>query len=390
MTHRVAWFHPFSGIAGDMTLGALLDAGADLDFVVATLNGLNIEGWALSTEQVNRKGISATRAVVDAPEQHHHRHWTDIRLLLEQADIPDRVKTRSLIVFEVLAIAEGKVHGVSPEDVHFHEVGALDAIVDIVGSCAALESLDIEQVASAPVAVGIGTISAAHGTLPNPPPAVVNLLEGIPTVGVDVNLELTTPTGAALIKGLAEPIGPLPNMTITGSGYGAGTRDLLDRANVTQVVIGTATSAGSGSGHLTESVIELATNLDDITGEQLGRSITELMDAGALDVWVTPIVMKKNRPAHTLSVLSTPSQATELADLVTSLTGSLGVRSRQLERVVVQRRTVSVNLDGHDIDVKVSDVRVKAEFDDVTVAAQALGLTIQEVAARAEALASDL
>lgn len=390
MTHRVAWFHPFSGIAGDMTLGALLDAGADLDFVVATLNGLNIEGWALSTEQVNRKGISATRAVVDAPEQHHHRHWTDIRLLLEQADIPDRVKTRSLIVFEVLAIAEGKVHGVSPEDVHFHEVGALDAIVDIVGSCAALESLDIEQVASAPVAVGIGTISAAHGTLPNPPPAVVNLLEDIPTVGVDVNLELTTPTGAALIKGLAEPIGPLPNMTITGSGYGAGTRDLLDRANVTQVVIGTATSAGSGSGHLTESVIELATNLDDITGEQLGRSITELMDAGALDVWVTPIVMKKNRPAHTLSVLSTPSQATELADLVTSLTGSLGVRSRQLERVVVQRRTVSVNLDGHDIDVKVSDVRVKAEFDDVTVAAQALGLTIQEVAARAEALASDL
>ena len=390
MTHRVAWFHPFSGIAGDMTLGALLDAGADLDFVVATLNDLNIEGWALSTEQVNRKGISATRAVVDAPEQHHHRHWTDIRLLLEQADIPDRVKTRSLIVFEVLAIAEGKVHGVSPEDVHFHEVGALDAIVDIVGSCAALESLDIEQVASAPVAVGIGTISAAHGTLPNPPPAVVNLLEDIPTVGVDVNLELTTPTGAALIKGLAEPIGPLPNMTITGSGYGAGTRDLLDRANVTQVVIGTATSAGSGSGHLTESVIELATNLDDITGEQLGRSITELMDAGALDVWVTPIVMKKNRPAHTLSVLSTPSQAAELADLVTSLTGSLGVRSRQLERVVVQRRTVSVNLDGHDIDVKVSDVRVKAEFDDVTVAAQALGLTIQEVAARAEALASDL
>lgn len=390
MTHRVAWFHPFSGIAGDMTLGALLDAGADLDFVVATLNGLNIEGWALSTEQVNRKGISATRAVVDAPEQHHHRHWTDIRLLLEQADIPDRVKTRSLIVFEVLAIAEGKVHGVSPEEVHFHEVGALDAIVDIVGSCAALESLDIEQVASAPVAVGIGTISAAHGTLPNPPPAVVNLLEDIPTVGVDVNLELTTPTGAALIKGLAEPIGPLPNMTITGSGYGAGTRDLLDRANVTQVVIGTATSAGSGSGHLTESVIELATNLDDITGEQLGRSITELMDAGALDVWVTPIVMKKNRPAHTLSVLSTPSQATELTDLVTSLTGSLGVRSRQLERVVVQRRTVSVNLDGHDIDVKVSDVRVKAEFDDVTVAAQALGLTIQEVAARAEALASDL
>ena len=373
-----------------MTLGALLDAGADLDFVVTTLNGLNIDGWALSTEKVDRNGIRATRAVVDAPEQHHHRHWKDIQSLLEQADLPDRVKTRSLIVFEVLAIAEGKVHGVSPEEVHFHEVGALDAIVDIVGSCAALESLDIEQVASAPIAVGIGTISAAHGILPNPPPAVVNLLEDVPTVGVDVNLELTTPTGAALIKGLAESVGPLPDMTITGSGYGAGTRELLDRANVTQVIIGTAPETGSASDHRTETVIELATNLDDITGEQLGHSITELMEAGALDAWVTPIVMKKNRPAHTLSVLTTPPQTAELAVLVMSLTGSLGVRTRQLERVVVQRRTVTVDVDGYDIDVKISDVRVKAEFDQVAVAAKALGLPTQEVAARAEALANDL
>ena len=390
MTHRVAWFHPFSGIAGDMTLGALLDAGADLDFVVTTLNGLNIDGWALSTEKVDRNGIRATRAVVDAPEQHHHRHWKDIQSLLEQADLPDRVKTRSLIVFEVLAIAEGKVHGVSPDEVHFHEVGALDAIVDIVGSCAALESLNIEQIVSAPIAVGIGTISAAHGILPNPPPAVVNLLEDVPTVGVDVNLELTTPTGAALIKGLAESVGPLPDMTITGSGYGAGTRDLLDRANVTQVIIGTAPETGSASDHRTETVIELATNLDDITGEQLGHSITELMEAGALDAWVTPIVMKKNRPAHTLSVLTTPPQTAELAVLVMSLTGSLGVRTRQLERVVVQRRTVTVDVDGYDIDVKISDVRVKAEFDQVAVAAKALGLPTQEVAARAEALANNL
>ena len=373
-----------------MTLGALLDAGADLDFVVTTLNGLNIDGWALSTEKVDRNGIRATRAVVDAPEQHHHRHWKDIQSLLEQADLPDRVKTRSLIVFEVLAIAEGKVHGVSPEEIHFHEVGALDAIVDIVGSCAALESLDIEQVASAPIAVGIGTISAAHGILPNPPPAVVNLLEDVPTVGVDVNLELTTPTGAALIKGLAESIGPLPDMTITGSGYGAGTRDLLDRANVTQVIIGTAPETDSASDYRTETVIELATNLDDITGEQLGHSITELMEAGALDAWVTPIVMKKNRPAHTLSVLTTPPQTAELAVLVMSLTGSLGVRTRQLERVVAQRHTVTVDVDGYDIDVKISDVRVKAEFDQVAVAAKALGLPTQEVAARAEALANDL
>ena len=332
MTNQVAWFHPFSGIAGDMTLGALLDAGADLDFVVATLDGLNVDGWALTTEQVDRNGIRATRAVVDAPEQHHHRHWTDIRSLLEEADIPDRVKSRSLAVFEVLAVAEGNVHGVSPEEVHFHEVGALDAIVDIVGSCAALESLDIDEITS----------------------------------------------------------GPLPDMTITASGYGAGTRDLPDRANVTQVIIGTATPTGGTSEDPTETVVELATNLDDITGEQLGHAITELMEAGALDAWVTPIVMKKGRPAHTLSVLVTPPQAAELAGLVMSMTGSLGVRTRQLDRVVAQRHTVTVSVDGHDIDVKVSDVRVKAEFDQVTVAAEALGLPVQEVAARAEHLARDL
>ena len=390
MTRKVAWFHPFSGIAGDMTLGALLDAGADLNFVVATLKQLNVDGWTLSAERVERKGIDATRAIVDAPEQHHHRHWSDIRELLERSSLPHRVKTRSLAVFETLAIAEGKVHGVPPEDVHFHEVGALDAIVDIVGSCAALESLDIDEIASGPVAVGVGTITAAHGVLPNPPPAVVNLLEQIPTVGVDVDLELTTPTGAAIIKALATVVGAMPDMTIRCSGYGAGTRDLSDRANVTQVIIGSLTPAAAQSSDETEPVVELATNLDDVTGEQLGHAIGELMAAGALDAWVTPIVMKKNRPAHTLSVLAHPHQAADLAGLVMSLTGTLGVRSRQLDRVAVQRTTVTVSVDGHDIDVKISDVRVKAEFDHVAAAATALGLPVQEIAARAETLAQDL
>ena len=294
MTRNVAWFHPFSGIAGDMTMGALLDAGADLNFVVATLKQLDIDGWALSAERVERKGIDATRAIVDAPEQHHHRHWSDIRELLESSSLPDRVKTRSLAVFETLAVAEGKVHGVPAEDVHFHEVGALDAIVDIVGSCAALESLDIDEIASGPVAVGVGTITAAHGVLPNPPPAVVNLLEAIPTIGVDVDLELTTPTGAAIIKALATIVGAMPDMTIRCSGYGAGSRDLSDRANVTQVIIGSLTPAAAQASDETEPVVELSTNLDDVTGEQLGHAIGELMAAGALDAWVTPIVMKKN------------------------------------------------------------------------------------------------
>ena len=389
MTTNVAWFHPFSGIAGDMTLGALVDAGADLNFILTTLKELNVDGWSLSAELVERQGIRATRAIVDAPEQHHHRHWSDIQELLQQSSLPERVKYRSLAVFETLAVAEGKVHGVPPEEVHFHEVGALDAIVDIVGSCAALESLNIDEIASGPVAVGVGTISAAHGVLPNPPPAVVNLLEGVPTVGVDVDLELTTPTGAAIIKALATTVGPMPDMTIHSSGYGAGTKDLSDRANVTQVIVGTTTPATASDSDSTETVVELATNVDDVTGEQLGHTITQLMDAGALDAWVTPIVMKKGRPAHTLSALAHPADAGRLAAVVMSSTGSLGVRTRQLDRIVAERITVTVSVDGHDIDVKISDVRVKAEFDHAAAAAEALGLPIREVAARAEALAQD-
>jgi uncharacterized protein (TIGR00299 family) protein len=385
----VAWLHPFAGIAGDMTLGALLDAGAELSFVVSTLEGLNIDGWSLTTEQVDRNGIRATRAVVDAPEQHHHRHWSDIRSMLEQASLPERVRTRALAVFETLAIAEGKVHGLPPDEVHFHEVGALDAIVDIVGSCAALESLNIDEVASGPVAVGVGSISAAHGILPNPPPAVVNLLEGIPTVSVDVDMELTTPTGAAIIKALADRVGPMPDMTINGSGYGAGTRDLVDRANVTQVIVGTSTDTASQTDERVERVTELSTNLDDVTGEVLGHAISQLVDAGALDAWVTPIVMKKGRPAHTLSVLATPTDAPSLVGVMMSTTGTLGVRSRQIERTVAARQIVTVSVDGHRIDVKVSDFRAKAEFDHALEAAEALGVPVTEVAARAEALAQE-
>ena len=388
-TRNVAWLHPFSGIAGDMTLGALLDAGAELSFVISTLEGLNVDGWSLTTEQVDRNGIRATRAVVDAPEQHHHRRWSDIRLLLEKASLPDRVQARALAVFEALAVAEGEVHGLPPDEVYFHEVGALDAIVDIVGSCAALESLNIDEVASGPVAVGVGSISAAHGILPNPPPAVVNLLEGIPTVSVDIDMELTTPTGAAIVKALADRVGPMPDMTIAGSGYGAGTRDLPDRANVTQVIVGTSTEVETAGGKGVETVTELSTNLDDVTGEVLGHAIGQLVDAGALDAWATPIVMKKGRPAHTLSVLATPTDAPHLVDIMMSATGTLGVRTRQIERTVAARRMVTVSVDGHHIDVKVSDFRVKAEFDHVLAAAKALGLPVSEVAARAEALAQE-
>jgi hypothetical protein len=421
----VAWFDPVSGIAGDMALGALLDAGADLAYVIEQLRLLGVDGWQLGTERVRRNEVAATRAVVDAPEGHHHRRWRDIREMLENAPLEGRIRGRALAVFEALAVAEGQVHGVPADEVHFHEVGALDAIVDIVGVCAALESLGVNEVACGPIAVGTGTISAAHGVLPNPPPAVVRLLEGCPVVGIDIDMELTTPTGAAIVAGLAGRFGPAPAMTISSAGFGAGTRDLPGRPNVTGVLVGSAAVAGSsdvfsGSGNvndpasesgdavrhaesggpapslgtamsavagadITEELVELATNLDDVSGELLGHAIDELLTAGALDAWAAPIVMKQGRPAHTLMVLCSTGEVTRLADLMARLTGTLGLRARTVVRTALERHTSTVDVDGQTIRVKHGPHRSKPEWSDVVAAAKALDRTPVDVARAAGA-----
>ena len=393
-TGTVAWFDPISGIAGDMALGALLDAGADLGYVTAQLRTLGLDGWGLDAERVTRNEIAAIRAIVDAPEGHHHRRWRDIRSLLEAAPLADRVRGRALAVFEALAVAEGQVHGVAPDEVHFHEVGALDAIVDIVGVCAALESLGVDGVCCGPVAVGNGTITAAHGMLPNPPPAVVNLLAGRPIVGVDVDMELTTPTGAAIVAALAGHFGAAPAMTIASSGFGAGTRELPGRPNVTGVLIGTvagnelATSLTAALAAVQRAVstidlVELATNLDDVSGEVLGHAIDALLDAGALDAWAIPIMMKKGRPAHTLTALCETADVTRLADLVSRLTGTLGVRARTVVRTALERHTSTVDVDGHVIRIKHGPHRSKPEWTDVLAAAEALDRTPADVAREA-------
>ena len=394
-THgTVAWFDPVSGIAGDMALGALLDAGADLDFVTAQLELLSLDGWRLGSERVRRNELAATRAIVDAPEGHHHRRWRDIRELLEATPLTQRVRQRALAVFEALAEAEGQVHGVTADEVHFHEVGALDAIVDIVGVCAALESLDVDVVCCGPVAVGKGTVNAAHGVLPNPPPAVVNLLAGHPIVGVDINMELTTPTGAAIVAALASYFGPAPAMNIRSTGFGAGTRDLPGRPNVTGVLVGTvqSTSNAQGSAQVTaamaavagadttEELVELAANLDDVSGEVLGHALEELLAAGSLDAWAVPIVMKKGRPAHTLTILCRPESVTQLADIVARLTGTLGLRARTVTRTALVRHTSTVDVDGQAVSIKHGPYRSKPEWADVVAASEALGRTPAEVA----------
>jgi len=379
----VAWFHCFSGIAGDMALGALIDAGADVDEVRTLLARLPVSGWELETETVLRAGIGGTKVHVHTEADPPHRAAAEVAAIVAAADLPDRVARRALATFRALAEAEGHLHRRPPETVHFHEVGALDAIVDVVGTCAALEVLGVDSVASSAVADGTGTVRAAHGELPVPVPAVINLLAGAPTYGLPIARELTTPTGAALLAANVVEWGPMPAMTITASGFGAGTADLGDRPNLTQVVLGTrSASVAGGAG---QPVVLLETNVDDVTGEVLAHTLGALLDAGAHDAWLTPIVMKKGRPAHTVHVLADPAAADALRAVLVTETGTLGVRGLSMQRWPQARSIEAVEVDGHVVRVKVSAGRAKAEHDDAAAAARALGLPLREVVRRAEA-----
>jgi uncharacterized protein (TIGR00299 family) protein len=379
----VAWFHCFSGIAGDMALGALIDAGADVEEVRTMLKRLPVDGWAIETEGVLRSGIAGTKVHVATEVDPPARTAAAVADIVVAAGLPDRVERRALATFRALAEAEGRLHRQPPETVHFHEVGALDAIVDVVGTCAALEILGVDEVASSPVADGIGTVRAAHGQLPVPVPAVVALLEGAPTYGLDIARELTTPTGAALLAANVVEWGPMPAMTVDASGHGAGTADLGDRPNLTRVVIGRRTDAGGRVPG--QPVVLLEANLDDVTGETLAYAIEALLEAGAHDAWITPIVMKKGRPAHTLSVLAEPSVAADLRAVMVRETGTMGVRGTTMERWPQSRSFDEVTVDGQVVRMKVAGDRVKAEHDDAARAARALGLPLREITARAEA-----
>ncbi len=308
-TVTVAWFHCFAGIAGDMALGSLLDAGAELDEVRTSLERLPLDGWSLAVEDVLRCGVGATRAVVTVTDDVAARTYPEIAALVDKADLAPRVAERSHAVLAALAGAEARLHRTTLDDVHLHEVGGHDALIDVVGTAAALEALGVDRVECSPVAHGTGTVRATHGVLPNPPPAVVELLQGVPSYGRSLDVELTTPTGAAIIGALVEASGPMPAMRITASGYGAGRLELDELPNCTQVVIGTAPVAagsfgrrpveedglGVGVGGLDlepgQPVLVLEANLDDATGEQLAHAVERLLEEGAHDAWLTPVIM---------------------------------------------------------------------------------------------------
>ena len=378
---KTLWIHPFNGIAGDMMLGALIDAGADVEQIRKGLDGLGVDDRSLRIEPIQRHGISATNATVDTNEGHTHRTAADIAAIVDASNLPAQVRENAKRVFTALAEAEGAVHSKDPAEVHFHEVGGIDAIVDVVGTCIALDLLGIERVVVAPVAVGHGITKSAHGRIPHPAPATVRLLESIPVKGLDTTVELTTPTGAAIVRALADEFGPAPSITVTASGFGAGDAELADHPNLLQVLIGDGLDVDIESRQL----LVLEANLDDLSGEYLAHAIEQLLSAGALDAWSIPIEMKRGRPAVTLSALVSPMDVNRIGGVLLRETGTLGYRTYGVDRRSIPRTIGHVELDGHQITIKSSAQTIKAEFVDVISAANALGRPARLVAAEAEA-----
>lgn len=372
-----------TGVSGDKFLGALLDIGeASGGFTTVHLQSLVT---ALAPEarvvvsRVTSHGIAAVGLRVEAAEQPSHRHWPDIERLLQEAALPEPVRRDALAVFEALAVAESSAHGTPLERVHFHEVGALDSIADVVGVCAGVHALGIEDLTSSPIATGSGTVRTSHGVLSVPAPATAKLLTGLPTVAGEAVGELTTPTGAALVGVLARGFGPPPSMRTIALGYGAGTRD-IGMPNVCRLTIGEPLAAS-------QQVALLETNIDHLPAEELAFAAEELMGEGALDVWQTPIVMKKGRSAVMLSVLTAAEDAERLAARLIELTGTLGVRRELLERTVAERECRTVETPWGPARVKLGGGRVRPEHDDVARIAREHALPYRAVAAEIERIA---
>ena len=379
----VAWWHCFAGIAGNMALGALIDAGADIAMIERELVALPVGGWSLETESVLRAGVAGTHVKVKVNEHQVVRTYSHIVGLITEARLPDRARNRALAVFERLGRVESELHRRPLAQVHFHEVGSTDAIIDIVGVCVALELLGVDEVRSSPVAQGTGMVSTSHGALPVPTPAVVRLLAEAraPTYGTAIPFELTTPTGAAILSALCVGWGAMPPMTVDATGFGAGSREMEGLPNMVQVVVG---SASSEAGDDSQPVTVLEANLDDVTGEILGTTLAALMGAGALDAWITPVTGKKGRPAHVVSVLCEPSTVGRLRQVLADETGTLGIRATTWKRWPATREFASVEVGGYPVRVKRGPRRIKAEHDDAARVARLIGLPVREVARQAE------
>lgn len=368
----------FSGISGDMLVGALADAGAGQEAIVAAIASLEI-GATVSFERVKRAGIGATKYHVDVHDQQSHRHLSHIVKIIHRANLSQRAQQDAIAVFQRLGEAEAAVHRVSIDHVHFHEVGAADSIADIVGACVALDLLGVSNIVCSPINVGSGTVKTEHGVLPVPAPATASLLVNAPVYARGPAVELTTPTGAAVVSQLAESFGVMPSMKLVRTGYGAGGHDFKEHANVLRAVLGERTEAEEA---LNVAIIEA--NIDDLNPQVLGYTTERLLAEGALDVTLQPIQMKKDRPGNLLRVIARPEDREKLAQIVFHETTTLGLRIYAAERRVQKRSWAEVDTPYGKVRIKVSgEGNYAPEFEDCRRLAMESGIALKHILAEA-------
>jgi pyridinium-3,5-bisthiocarboxylic acid mononucleotide nickel chelatase len=389
---KQAYLDCSSGISGDMFLAALIDAGVPVDRLFSELKKLPLGFYEFKRTRALRGGVVGTRVDIRVPGEQPHRHLSDIQALLEQAPLPEKAAAQALKIFTHLAEVEGKLHNVSPSKIHFHEVGAVDAVLDVVGTCVALELLEISDLICSPLNVGSGRVNAAHGSLPVPAPATAELLKDIPVYSTGVEGELVTPTGAALVAALASGFGPLPMMKIAKIGYGAGEKDFPGHPNIARLFIGELIEAVKGQPGLPgdELVSVIEANVDDMSPQLYGYFLEQALAAGALDVTCSSAQMKKNRPGLIISVLCEPEKSDALSQLLFEQTTTIGVRIYEARRIVLDREQVMVETPYGVVQVKVARregkvVNAAPEFEDCQRLAVEKSVPLKQVISAAKA-----
>lgn len=387
---RIAYFDCFAGASGDMILGALIDAGADVGKLREGLGRLDITGYELRVSPVQKGAIGATDAEVLLLGEASDRRLADIEAIITESDLPQEIKETSVTIFRRLVTVEAEIHGADQESVHLHEAGGTDAIVDVVGSLLGLSLLGVEQVYASKLPLGHGYVHCAHGLLPVPAPATLELLKGVPVSQVDVEGEMVTPTGAAILTGIVQEFGPFPQMTVESIGYGAGKNEFAF-PNVLRLLVGTTPQR---LGESRESVVLLETNLDDMNPELYDHIMQALFAAGALDVYLQPIQAKKNRPGVVLSVLCHPEAAQEMSSIIFAETTTLGIRQQSMERLCLRRETIKVETPFGRVRIKVAKLGEKTtnlapEYEDCRRLAIETKTPLKEVYAAAEAAARE-
>ena len=378
---RIAYFDCSAGAAGDMIVAAMLDAGLDLEYLKGQLATLKIKKLDIKVRRTKRAGLGAMTFVPIAPDEHHHRNLKEITAIISGSKIGDKAKKTAIAIFKRLAEAEAKVHRTKPQKIHFHEVGAVDSIVDIVSAAIGLEALGIEKVYCSPMSVGGGTVKVAHGRLPVPAPATAELIKGVPAAGGPINKELLTPTGAAILTTIAEGFCELPAMKVTTIGYGAGTLDCEEFANVVRLIVG---EAGCDAEANADTVCLLETNIDDVSGEVVACVMDSVFENGALDVFTSAINMKHNRPAVKMSVICEPGSVQRIEQIIFEAGLTFGIRRQMLQRSKLAREFVTAKTEYGDIRIKVGRwrgkiVNAKPEFADCARAAERCSVPVKAV-----------